>query len=99
MTLHVARIARLLTQARAAQHEHEKTQPQGRGEPAWEDWSAKFLIEQGVQDILGAPVTSGQLRESLVQATESHRKEQTGLGWAEYAAAKLVETFTTVPKA
>lgn len=98
MTLNIARIATLLTQAGAAHHEHEKTHLKGRSDPAWADWYAAFLVEHGVQDIVGAHVTPRHLSQSLAQATESHKKEQTGLAWAEYAAAKIAESFATVSK-
>ena len=98
MTLKEARIATLLTQAGVAHHEYERTQLQGKADAAWADWYAEFLLQHGVPDIIGAPVTAKQLSQGLSQATESHRKEQSGLGWAEYTAVKLAEAFATVSK-
>ncbi len=98
MTLNVARIATLLTQAGAAHHEYEQTQLKGKTDGAWADWYAEFLVKHGVQDIVGAQVTARQLSQGLIQATDSHRKEQSGLAWVEYAATKIAEVFATVSK-
>lgn len=98
MTLNVARIATLLTQAGAAHHEYEQTQLKGRTDAAWAEWYAQFLVDHGVQDIVGTPVTPRQLSQGLTQATESHKKEQSGLAWAEYTAARIAEVLATVSK-
>ncbi len=98
MTLDVARIAKLLTQAGTAHHEYEQTQLRGKTDAAWADWYADFLVTHGVRDIVGATVTPRQLSVGLAQATESHKKEHTGLAWAEYTAAKIAEAFATVSK-
>lgn len=98
MTLNVARIATLLSQAGTAHHDYERTQLKGKTDDAWADWYADHLVKHGVQDILGVPATPQQVSRALVQATESHKKEQTGMAWAEYTATKLVESFATVSK-
>ena len=98
MTLNVARIATLLSQAGTAHHDYERTQLKGKTDDAWAEWYADYLVKHGVQDIIGAPATPEQLSRALAQATESHKKEQTGLAWAEYAAAKIVDAFATIPK-
>ncbi len=98
MTLNVARIAALLNQAGVAHHEFEQTELKGKTDAAWADWYAEYLVEHGLRDIVGAPVTARQLSLALAMATESHKKEQTGLAWSEYTAEKIVEAFVTVSK-
>lgn len=99
MKLNVARIATLLTQAGVAHHEYEQTQLQGKTDAAWANWYAEFLVQHGLQDIIGAPVTPKPLSHGLCQATESHRKEQSGLAWAEYTAVKIAEACAMGSKA
>ncbi len=89
---HTDAIAALFTRAGEAHHIYERDVLNGAYHEDWHDWYAGFVIEHGISDLLGTPVTAKQLIAFFKQVSADHRAEQPDEHWTRYYARALVNT-------
>ncbi len=86
-------IANLLSQAGSAHHVFEQTILKGVYDQEWPAWYAQYVIEHGLNDLLGRPVTVEQLGRFLAENYELYKRENSKLSWADYTAQQINENF------
>ncbi len=83
-------IAALLSQTGAAHGEYEERAHGGKYDEDWPQWYAAYLIEHGVNDLIGgSALTVEQLSALLKQLDEDYRREKPADGWPVYYARRI----------
>jgi hypothetical protein len=87
-------IARLLAETEAAHGDYEATALGGARDENWPVWYASYLREHGLPDLLprAAHLGAAQLGAILEQLDADYRREQPGVEWPTYYAARLGAT-------
>jgi hypothetical protein len=82
-------VAALLAQAGAAHGVYEEAELNGVYDQNWPDWYATYLVEHGLADLLGMPITVERLRALLKQYDEDYQRARPNTGWPQFYAARL----------
>ena len=85
-------IAMLLTRAGEAHGVYEETVLNGVYDMEWAAWYAKFLVENGIGDLLGQSVTIEAMTTFLTQADEQHKAAGADEHWTRFYGRSLAET-------
>ncbi len=86
-----AAVQALLGQAEAAHGVYEATELQGVYDQDWPRWYAAFIVEHGIGDLVGHPVTAEELAPFLATANEEYQaSEASGVEpWAAWTARRI----------
>ena len=81
----------LLSQAGGAHHVFEQTVLKGVYDKEWSAWYAEWIIQHGLNALLGTTMNVPQLATLLDDINEQHKKSSAGLDWAEFTAVELLK--------
>lgn len=80
----------LLAQTGSAHDFYEKNQLNGVYDQNWSDWYAAYLLQNGLNDLLGASLRAEQLSVKLRQYDRDLKQDHPGVNWAQFYAARLL---------
>ena len=83
-------VAALLVQAGSAHGVYEENELNGVYDQNWPEWYAAYLVEHGLSELLGTPVTVEQLSGLLKQYDQDYKRERPGVGWPQFYAERLI---------
>ena len=86
-----AAIAALLAQASAAHADYEERELGGVYDERWPEWYAAYLVEHGLGDHLGRPISAGELGDLLAAADAAYKQAQPDEHWTAFYARRLIE--------
>jgi hypothetical protein len=86
-------IAALLSETGAAHGAYEEGELNGVYDQNWPAWYAAYLVEHGLNDIVGAALAVEQLSQLLKQYDQDYQHEQPHESWPAYYACRLVLEF------
>ncbi len=87
----VEALTALLAETGAAHGLHEETELHGVYDEAWPDWYAAYAVDHGIGDLVGRPITAGELAayfrssNAELEATMPRPDEP----WAAYTARRI----------
>ena len=84
-------VAALLEQAGAAHTVYEERELGGVRDERWPEWYAAYLVEHGLGELLGRPISAGELGGLLAAADAAYRQAQPDEGWPSFYARRLSE--------
>lgn len=84
-------VAALLRQAGAAHGVYEERELGGVYDERWPEWYAAYLVERGLGDLLGRPISAGELGDLLAAGDAAHRQAQPDEHWTTFYARRLIE--------
>lgn len=83
----------LLEQAASAHHAYESEELEGVRDEQWPAWYADYLLNNGLDALLGSQADADDLGSALDEITQQQKTEGNSQPWPAYAAAKLLERF------
>lgn len=86
-------VENLLKSSGAAHHEYESSVLQGVYDADWASWYAAWLIEQGLNELLGTDLAVPALSQMLADLNNDLKQANTGENWAQFTARRLVESY------
>ena len=84
-------VAALLEQAGAAHAVYEERELGGVYDARWPEWYAAYLVEHGLGDLLGRPISTGELGGLLARCDAEYKAAQPDEPWPAFYARRLVE--------
>lgn len=87
------KLAALLEQAAAAHHKYETEELDGVRDEQWPAWYADFLLNNGLDALMGSQADADDIAASLDEITEQQKTERNQHPWHIYSAAKMLERF------
>jgi hypothetical protein len=87
------KLTALLEQAASAHHKYEGEELKGVRDEQWPAWYADYLLNNGLDALLGSQADSDEISAALEGLTRQQKEENNAQPWAAYAAAKLLERF------
>lgn len=81
----------LLEQTQVAHRKYELAELDGVYDSNWANWYARYLVDNGIGQLLDRPVNAQELEEGLHAADASHRANAPQQKWVEYYATFLAE--------
>ena len=82
-------VAALLARAGAAHGIYEERELGGVYDERWPEWYAAYLVEHGLGDLLGRPISAGELGDLLAAADAAYKQVQPAEHWATFYARRL----------
>jgi hypothetical protein len=83
-------VAALLSQAGSTHGVYEENELNGVYDQNWPNWYAAYLVEHGLGELLGAPLTVERLSGLLKQYDQDYKRERPGMGWPQFYAERLI---------
>jgi hypothetical protein len=87
-------LATLLSEAGSAHHQFEQEELGGERDEEWASWYARYLLDNGLGELVSRTPDQGELARLLDEATAEHEGAHSGQGWAEFTAAQLAERLS-----
>jgi hypothetical protein len=86
-----AALSSLLAQAQAAHGVYETTELQGVYDQDWPRWYAAYIVEQGIGEVVGHPVTTDDLARLLTTANDEYQQSAAKASepWADWTARRI----------
>ncbi len=84
-------VAALLEQAGAAHAVYEERELGGVYDERWPEWYAAYLVEHGLGEILGRPISAAELAGLLARYDAEYKAAQPDEPWPAFYARQLVE--------
>ena len=81
----------LLQQAGAAHGEYETRVLNGVYDQQWAGWYAKWLVDNGINTLLGTSFEAEALGTLLYDLNEELKQSNTSENWAQYTAPRLLK--------
>jgi hypothetical protein len=87
-------VSRLLTETEDAHGVYETGELAGVYDENWAAWYARYLVDHGIEAMLGRALTVDQLTRLLADNFDQYRTEDPAAGatWADWTARRLVDT-------
>ncbi len=82
-------VAALLRQAGAAHGEYEERELGGVYDERWPEWYAAYLVEHGLGELLGHPISTGELGGLLAAFDAAYKQAQLDEHWTTFYARRL----------
>ncbi len=82
-------VAALLREAGAAHAVYEERELGGVYDERWPEWYAAYLVEHGLGDLLGRPISAGKLGDLLAAADAAYKQAQPDEHWTTFYARRL----------
>jgi hypothetical protein len=84
-------ISALLTEAEEAHGAYEATELNGVYDEEWPRWYAGYVVEHGIGELIGQPITADGLERILASsyADFQNADPQPSEPWADYAAGRI----------
>ena len=83
-------VAALLQQAGAAHAVYEERELGGVYDERWPEWYAAYLMEHGLGDVLGRPISAAELGDLLARYDAEYKAAQPDEAWPVFYAQRLV---------
>jgi hypothetical protein len=83
-------VAALLSQAGSAHGVYEENELNGVYDQNGPDWYAAYLVEHGLDELLGASLSVERLSGLLKQYDQDYKRERPGVGWTQFYAEHLI---------
>jgi hypothetical protein len=93
MAQQIEQIADLLSRAGAAHHTFEQNELGGVYDADWPAWYADWVLQNGLNDLLGNDLDVNTLGPLLAEINNTHQQADTDLSWAQFTAQVLAETY------
>ena len=84
-------VAALHEQARAAHAVYEERELSGVYDERWPEWYAAYLVERGLGDVLGRPISAGDLGGLLARCDADYKAARPDEAWPAFYARRLLE--------
>ena len=84
-------VAALLEQAGAAHAVYEERELGGVRDELWPEWYAAYLVEHRLGDILGRPISAGDLGGLLARYDAEYKATHPDEPWPAFYVRRLVE--------
>lgn len=82
-------LAALLRDAGAAHGQYEERELNGVYDEQWPSWYAAYLVEHGINDLLGAQIDAAELSRLLADYHRQHQAHGAGQSWYDFYAERL----------
>ncbi|MBV7327184.1 hypothetical protein KFU94_02770 [Chloroflexi bacterium TSY] len=89
------KILDLLKQAGSAHHTYEQTVLKGVYDQEWAIWYAKYIVDNGINDLLSQSLTAEQMGDLLEETNTLHGQTDQSQSWPEFASRIIAERFGT----
>jgi len=89
-------IAALLTETEQAHGAYESTELNGVYDQEWARWYAGYAVAQGIAELVGRPVTAGQLAGVLTSTFVEFKNAEPKPteGWAAWTARRITDELS-----
>lgn len=89
----IQQIENLLRQAGAAHGVYEENELNGVYDQEWYMWYAAWILENGLNQLLGTAFQTTEFAQILVDLNEAHKQAVSGEDWAQFTARRLHEQY------
>ena len=86
-------IAQLIRETARAHHAYQEEVFGGEYQKNWHPWYADRMLANGLEGMLGGPVTKETLAEMLAQCDREYGEQRPDIKWPDYYAQRLVESM------
>lgn len=88
----VDEIKQLLIKTVNNHHQYQESNLKGEYNINWSDWYAKYLIENGLEELWGREISQDELAAMLTQLDADYNSEEREMHWPGYYAERLVQS-------
>lgn len=82
-------IEALLARAKTAHGEYERTELGGVHDERWPRWYAAFLVEHGLSDVVGRPLSADELGAFLETTWVEQERTAPDEPWEQFTASRM----------